>query len=170
MANTYVQIGSTVTVGSGGAANITFSSIPATYTDLIVKLSVKTAGATFVNTKIRFNGVGTGYSVIRLVGNGLAALSSSGSEGGTVLYSGISSYAANTFSNFEHYIPNYAGSTNKSISVDAVSEDNAVEAYVGIHAGLWSNTAAITEIAYTNINGDNFAQHSTASLYGIKKD
>jgi hypothetical protein len=169
MANTYVQIGSTVTVGSGGAANITFSSIPSTYTDLIVKLSVKTAGATFVNTKVRFNAVGTGYSVIRLIGNGSAASSSSGSGGGTELYSGISSYATSTFSNFEHYIPNYAGSTNKSISIDAVSEDNGTEAYAGLHAGLWANSAAITEIAYTNINGDNFAQYSTATLYGISK-
>jgi hypothetical protein len=166
---TYIQIGSTVTVGSGGAANIEFTSIPATYTDLIVKLSVRTALGTFVNTKIRFNGVGTGYSVIRLVGSGSAASSSSGSGGGTELYSGISSYATSTFSNFEHYIPNYASANNKSLNINAVSEDNATEAYAGLHAGLWSNSAAITSIVYTNIDGSNFTQYTTASLYGILK-
>jgi hypothetical protein len=168
MANTYVKI-ATVSLTSAQAA-MEFTAIPSTYTDLIVKLSVKTVGATFVNTKIRFNGVGTGYSVIRLIGNGSAASSSSGSGGGTELYSGISSYATSTFSNFEHYIPNYAGSTNKSLSIDAVSEDNNTEAYAGLHAGLWANTAAITSIAYTNINADNFATNSTATLYGIKKN
>jgi hypothetical protein len=168
MANTYIKI-ATVSLSSA-QATMEFTSIPSTYTDLIVKLSVKTVGSTFVNTKIRFNGVGTGYSVIRLIGNGSAASTSNGSGSGTELYSGISSYATSTFSNFEHYIPNYAGSTNKSLSIDAVSEDNAIEAYAGLHAGLWSNTAAITSIAYTNINGDNFGINSTAYLYGIKKN
>jgi hypothetical protein len=36
MATTYEIIAS-VTVGSGGAANIEFTSIPATYTDLVLK-------------------------------------------------------------------------------------------------------------------------------------
>jgi hypothetical protein len=167
MATTFIKIAS-VTVGSGGASSIDFTSIPSTYTDLVVKLSVRTAYAGFQNTKIRFNGSGTSYSVIRLVGNGSTVASSAYSNSGTELYSGISSFSTSTFSNFEHYIPNYAGSTNKSISIDAVSEANQTEAYAQFNAGLWSNTAAITSIAYTNVDGSNFTQYSTAVLYGIK--
>ena len=42
MANTYIKIASN-TVGSGGVSSITFSSIPQTYTDLVIKASVRTS-------------------------------------------------------------------------------------------------------------------------------
>ena len=41
MADTYTLI-SSVTVGAGGASSIDFTSIPATYTDLLVKFSLRT--------------------------------------------------------------------------------------------------------------------------------
>jgi hypothetical protein len=77
---------------------------------------------------------------------------------------------ANTFSNTEVYIPNYAGSTNKSISVDAVNEANSSTDFVYglfLNAGIRSNTAAITAIRFSLLVG-NFVQYSTATLYGIK--
>jgi hypothetical protein len=172
MANTYEAI-ATVTVGSGGAANIEFTSIPGTYTDLIVKLSGRTnrAGDTNADIGITFNGNTSNYSLKDLYGNGSAA----GSRSNPVATSSIADIFAtaadstsNTFSNFEMYIPNYLSSTNKSVSIDTTNETNATGNWSLLVAGLWSNTSAITSIKLTPLNSDSFVQYSTATLYGIK--
>jgi hypothetical protein len=77
---------------------------------------------------------------------------------------------ANTFGNAEIYFSNYASSAYKSVSIDEVSENNSSSFwYLSIAGDLWSNTTAINQITLTAYSG-NFAQYSTASLYGIKKD
>jgi hypothetical protein len=170
---TYIQIGSTITVGSGGAANMEFTSIPATYTDLLVKISTRdtTTGVNWGNLQIQFNNSGgTAYSARLLYGNGSAALSASQTSQANVsfLYSTSADATASTFSNGEVYIPNYASSNNKSFSADVVTETNGTTALAGMVAGLWANTAAITSIKLTPASG-SLAQHSTATLYGISK-
>jgi hypothetical protein len=172
MANTFEAI-ATVTVGSGGAADITFSSIPATYTDLLVKFSVRSS-LSGVDHQVRINvnstGVGSNFSLRQLQGNGASVSSSTSTTGwftgGTM--PGTSA-TANTFGSIELYIPNYAGSSNKSMSVDAVGENNATTAYAEFNAVLYSNTAAISSLSFTGASGD-FVQYSTATLYGIKKN
>ena len=165
MANTFELIASS-TVGSGGASSIDFTSIPSTFTDLCLKVSSR-ADAGSIWTLFAFNG---GSS------SDLAMRSILGYEGTTVLSQSYSSgqvtnnpnnFTANTFSNAEIYIPNYAGSTNKSVSSDSVMENNATTANQALAANLWSNTAAINRITLT-CNTGNFVQHSTAYLYGIK--
>jgi hypothetical protein len=165
MANTYEAI-ATVTVGSGGAADITFSSIPATYTDLIVKLSGRSTTSD-ADMYIAFNSNTSNYSRRVLRGNGSAASSTSGSDRyvGTIDSSGET---ASTFGNWEIYVPNYAGSNNKSYSIDSVEENNATQAFQYFIAGLWSNTSAITSLKLEFIAAGTFAQYSTATLYGIK--
>ena len=169
MATTYEAI-ATVTVGSGGAANITFSSIPATYTDVLVKISARsssTGGAYDRYATMTFNGSTTSRSFRRLYGYGTTAGSDNGTFGYAFSMSGTTG-TASTFNNAEIYIPNYAGSTNKSFSIDGVSEQNSATVnYLDLTAGLWSNTAAITSIAFTPDTG-NFAEFTTATLYGIK--
>jgi hypothetical protein len=169
MANTYIQIGSTVTVGSGGAASIDFTSIPSTYTDLLVLASVRGSDVTTTNTNLRieFNGSTTSYTEIELYGNGSAAASASLSyiSLGYVPNAGAT---ASTFGNCQAYIPNYAGSTNKSVSTEGVAEGNTTAMLMGIDAGLWSNTAAITSIKLY-VPSYNLVQYSTATLYGISK-
>jgi hypothetical protein len=172
MANTFIPI-QTVTVGSGGSSSIDFTSIPNTYTDLCLKFSLRDSrssqGPGYLNLK--FNDSTTGYS--------MRILFTSTDDGSVVNGSNATDYltyaintnfsTANTFGNGELYISNYAGSTYKSVSVDAVSETNhAYNAAVrGLTAFLWSNTAAITKI--TLYGGSMpFLQHSTATLYGIK--
>lgn len=168
MPDTFIKIAS-VTVGSGGAATIDFTSIPSTYTDLCVKLSVRStrAGAADDNLNITLNSATTNFTYRYLRGSGSAAASSSGSNG---YVAGITAAGAtsSTFANVEIYIPNYAGSNNKSISSDSVTENNATEAYAFLFADLWSNTAAITSIGFVSGTSNNFAQYSTATLYGIK--
>jgi len=170
MANTYTLIASSI-VGSGGATTITFSSIPSTYTDLLVKASLRNdRSAVAEDYGIFFNGDTTSgnYSAKELLGSGSAASSRSAYNYGLLVVSNNST--ANTFGNLEVYIPNYAGSAAKSASVDAVTENNATEAYAGLTARLWTGTAAITSI--TIDKGDSgvtntFLQYSTAYLYGI---
>ena len=58
MANTYTLIASN-TVGSGGAASISFSSIPSTYTDLLVKISTRDNTGSFNDMLLTFNGSGS---------------------------------------------------------------------------------------------------------------
>jgi len=166
MPNTFTLIASS-TVGAGGASSIDFTSIPSTYTDLVLVCSLRVSRASVVNnTVIKFNGSSTSYSERVLYGNG----SSAGSYSDTQIYdvNNAANSTASTFANSQFYIPNYAGSTNKSVSNDSVSETNATAATAQLVAGLWSNTSAITSISLTDYSGTNFAQYSTAYLYGVK--
>jgi hypothetical protein len=166
MATTYEAI-ATVTVGSSGAANIEFTSIPADWTDLLVKLSSRTARNTYQDViAIYFNSSTSNISMRYLEGDGTAYSGSSASY--IWVRTAAATATANTFGNAEFYIPNYAGSTNKSVSADGVSENNSSSAVTGLTAGLWSNTAAITSIKLESANTENFVQYSTATLYGIK--
>jgi hypothetical protein len=164
MANTYTLIQS-VTVGSGGAASIEFGSIPQTYTDLVLLCSLDQSSSSVV-ADIRFNGLSTNLSSRLLLGDG----STASSVTSTALRSygtNPSDYTASIFSNMTIYIPNYSGSTNKSVSIDAVTENNGTGGFSSFTAGLWSASAAITQITLI-ANGGNMVQHSSVSLYGIK--
>jgi len=172
MANTYKLI-SSVTVGSGGATDIDFTSIPATYTDLVIKTSVRGAvNASNDGFKIRFNNdSSTTYSSLYLAGDGANALTGTnayGSTGSTYVTSiTTAQYTANSFSNIDIYIPNYAGSTNKSFSADGASEQNGALAWVSLVAGLYPITTAISRITLFSNSGSGFVQYTTAYLYGI---
>jgi len=169
MANTYTAI-ATVTVGSGGAGTIDFNSIPQTYTDLIVKFSTRSnrSGAATSPLRLYPNGSSTNITLRYLQGAGSAV--SSGTEAVFNAFIGetvASTATASTFGNFEIYIPNYTSSNYKSISVDAVEENNQTIALSQITAFLWSNTAAITSLQIVDGLG-SFVQYSSATLYGIK--
>jgi len=164
MANTFELIASS-TVGSGGATDITFSSIASTYTDLVVKGSLRGARSDFYDSlDVEFNG--TAGSSRYLYGDGTSAGSATFTTRIRVQLTG-STATANTFANFEMYVPNYASSNYKSTSIDAVGENNATDAYANLSAGLWSSTSAITSIKLY-FPTYNMLQYSTAYLYGIK--
>lgn len=169
MATTYTLI-SSVTVGSGGASSIDFTSIPSTYTDLCLQLSMRNsrAGQTVQEGLITFNGSTSGYSEIIIRGSGSAAISASGS-GANFNLTGFpaDSATASTFGSATLYIPNYTASVNKSASAEFVTENNATQAYTYINALLWSNTSAITSISISAGSTYTWVQYSTAYLYGI---
>ena len=166
MATTYEKIAS-VTVGSGGAANIEFTSIPGTFDDLVVHASLRgTTAQLYELTYLEFNNSTANLSSRGLEGNG----STVSSYTNPTIYINAANGAnstSDTFSSHFIYVPNYAGGTNKSVSVDGVTENNATTAYASIQAGLWSQTGAITSLKLKPTG--NFVQHSTATLYGIKK-
>ena len=169
MATTFTKIAS-VSVGVLGAANIDFTSIPSTYTDLVIKLSGRSnagGGGDWVGMK--FNSSSTSYSSRWLEGTGSSAGSFTGAtnRGWLGVMNGAGS-TSSTFSSLDIYIPNYAGSNNKSYSADAAQEKNATAATLELGAGLWSDTSAITSISIIPDNSNSFVQYSTATLYGIK--
>ena len=171
MANTYTLIASS-TVGAGGAASIDFTSIPSTYTDLVLEFSVRSNYAsTFDAAWLRVNGdTGGNYSYRTLRGDGSATNSVTGSAA-TAIYVGsipAASATSSTFQNAAIYAPNYAGSTYKSVSIDSVSENNATTAYALLAAGLWSSASAINALKLYPDAGTLFVQYSTAYLYGVK--
>lgn len=166
MATTFTKIYD-YTVGAGGAASIDFNTIPSTYTDLVIVASLRSDySGQGIALRINPNSSGSNMTGRVLLGSGSTASSFSD----TIAYASsvANTSTANTFGNVSWYIPNYAGSTNKSISVDFVTETNASAAIMGMSAGLWSVTTAISSLSILTTAG-NLMQYSTATLYGVKK-
>lgn len=146
-----------------------FSNIPQTgYDDLYIVCSARTSNAAIYDgIGVQFNGVSTNLSARYLDGTGSSTATSTSSSGYCGSICGANA-TANTFGSTEIYIPNYTGSTNKSFSATSNMETNAATSYIDIVAGLWSNTAAITQVAIVRTNAD-FVSGSTFYLYGITK-
>ncbi len=169
----YGTLISSVTVGAGGASTINFTSIPTdgTYTDLCVLVSGRSTDANMY-LGIKFNNSATSdYSRLFLFADGSSPQSGSVTGATSMTASGLnnrSDQTANTFGSTQYYIPNYALTRAKSVSADAVTENNSATSYLVISAGLRTTTDAITSITLTPGYG-NFAQYSTAYLYGLTK-
>jgi hypothetical protein len=162
MATTYEKIQST-TLGTA-TATITFSSIPATYTDIRVVLTCTGSGTIYPNARLN-NDASALYSVTSLLGNGSTASSWSGTgnDNLAMTFNGISStpamYTLDIFS--------YAGSTFKTI-LGTESADNNGSGDVQRLVNLYRSTTAINRVDLRG-GGNNFAIGTTATLYGILK-
>jgi len=173
MATTFTLI-KTYTLATA-TASFDFTSIPSTFTDLCLKLSTRSDYTQIYDPiGLQINGDTTStYYTRRLYGNGATATSDAPSNPSTVAAIGLSvgaSSTASTFGNLEVYFPNAFGSTQKSFSCDAASENNATTAYATFTANLWTGTAAISSLKILSANGTaNFVTYSSASLYGILK-
>ena len=154
MPKTYTPIATQTLTTS--AASITFSSIPSTYTDLIMVFN----GVADNNVSLRFNSdSGTNYSSTRIRGDG----SSASSSRFTSIASMYGSYDPG-ISTSTWQIMNYSNSaTYKTALNRGGGSGTNVEAYVG----LWRSTAAITSVTVI-VNG-TFSIGSTFTLYGILK-
>jgi hypothetical protein len=148
------------------AASIEFTSIPSTFTDLVILISARSNASGVRDFLISFNGSTASFTGRNLDGSG-----SSVGGGANARYVGTingTPQTADTFGSYLVYIPNYSSAANKSFSVDGVTENNATTAYQTIGAGLWSNTAAITSVAFAP-STDSLVTGTTASLYGVLK-
>jgi hypothetical protein len=163
MANPTMTLIASNTVGSGGAGTVVFSSIPSTYTDLAIKVSAANSAMW-----LKFNTDTTtgNYSAKVLRGDSAYGVSSvTNAIWGYYIFSGYSG-ATSVFSSFDIYIPNYASSNQKSVSIDSVAEGNSADEWSTLIAGLWNQTSAINQITFDG-GGGTFAQYSTFYLYGI---
>ena len=169
MPNTYTLIGSS-TVGSGGAANISFTSIPSTYTDLCVLFSARASNAS------NYNDVSVSISGGTYSGVGKVVYAINGSTVGTYspgsdpffAYVAAGSNTANTFGNGYIYIPNYNSTGTKVVSGDSVGENNGSNTILALSAGSYTSSTAITSVTLTPSASATFVQYSTAYLYGVK--
>ena len=172
MAATYTLIASNTLNSS--AASVTFSAIPNTFTDLVVRVSARSndtyGGTAFSdNFYITLNSLTSNYSQTILNGNGAAASSSRASSQARFSYTNMVSggNTSNTFSSVEIYIPSYTSSHGKPISTFAADENNTTTAYIKSIAYLQTATAAISSITM-NPNFGSFVSGSSFFLYGIK--
>lgn len=150
---------------AGAVASLSFTSIPQTYTDLTIVLSLRGASSgTF--GEWQFNSATTTFTGRVILGDGGSVSSLQRTNGGNIANS--STYTANAFSNTVMFIPNYTGSTVKTYLVDSSTETNSTSADMTLHAGSWNGTGAITSLSF-NFYGANLAQYSTAYLYGTLK-
>jgi hypothetical protein len=155
----------TIEVGSGGAASMEFTGIAGTGQDLVILWSLRctTSNAT---GSLTINGSDADRAWVILYGTG------GGAGGNAYTSSNISAMqvenadTANTFSNGQLYISNYASSANKSMSVDSVTENNGTVAQSVLQAISWAQTAAITSLG-VNARSGNLAEYSSASLYMV---
>lgn len=170
MPSTYKLISSNVLASS--AASVTFSAIPSTYTDLVLRMSVRNDRAVTDGTlRLTVNANSSSiYSWTYLQGNGSAA--SSARSAATTFLSDIplegSSATSNTFSSIEIYIPSYTASQNKPVSTFGVNETNATAIEMKAVAGLIATTAAVSSIELSNTSTFQFVSGSSFYLYGIK--
>jgi hypothetical protein len=160
---------------SSSQSSVTFSSIPATYTDLVFRISARTnlPGAN-QDINVQYNSsTGANYSQTTLLGNGTAADSYRSTNASTDVALGTvvgATATANTFNSLEFYIPNYAGSTRKPSSMFSVAENNSAaqfNTYIYTAAGNWALTNAITEIKFS-VGSYSFVSGSSFYLYGIE--
>jgi hypothetical protein len=166
MPNTYTFISSNVL---GSTTNsVTISSIPDTYTDLVLRISGRLNGNSN-SFDITFNGnTSSVYRNTYLNSNGTTTeTSNSGSTNISLMGVTPSTSTANTFGNMELYIPNYQVATNKPFSSFGVTENNATLSRIEMNACLFLSTAAITSITMSG-GSSSFVAGSSFYLYGIK--
>jgi len=156
--NTYEAI-ATQTLGSA-ASSVTFSSIPGTYTDLVLVFNGQFSNATR-QIALRFNGdTGSNYSDTSLGGTGSVAESSRDTSA-TLMYLGYMPTANAQVTSITH-IMNYANSTTYKT---ALARANDSAGYVSAIVGLWRSTSAINSIKV--FVSSTFVTGSTFTLYGI---
>jgi len=158
--STYTPIATTTGTGSSGV--ITFSSIPSTYTDLVLVSNFETS--TSANAYYRINGdTGTNYSDTELYGDGSSVGSSRRSNQAlsyTTYLSGSGQRAVMT-TNFMNY-------ANTSTYKTFLTRYSNASFELGAEVALWRSTSAITSITLNLNNSANFTSTSFFTLYGIQ--
>jgi hypothetical protein len=165
--NSYTSL-QTVTVGSGGASSITFSSIPSTYTHLQIRGIVREASGGFDQAFMQLNSdSGSNYATHNLNGNGSSAGAGATTSTTSMSVAAIpgSNQSSSVFGATVIDILDYAN-TNKYKTVRSLSgTDNNGSGYAWFASGLWQNTNAVTNI--TIFSTYNFVQYSQFALYGV---
>jgi hypothetical protein len=167
MPKTYTPIATqTLTTATN---TISFTSIPGTYTDLVLVCSIK-ADAGTPNARLLINNTTTPLaSFTQLQGNGTAVASNraagNAGTGGYLYGTYYNPLVTGSFKTIIFNVMNYANTTTyKTVLIRTSGASDAVEAMVG----LWQSTNAITQLNMST-GSNNFAPGSTLTLYGILK-
>lgn len=162
----------TQTVGAGGAASVTFSSIPQTYKHLQIRVMGLTTDTTSSaeDFTIRFNSDTTAnYNTHGVYGNGTAASSSANTTSTFIRPNLVDRAITNGITVAVIDILDYASTTKNKTLRALGGYDNNGSGQVGLGSGLWrkSPIEAVTTVYISN-GLNNWNQHSTFSLYGVK--
>jgi hypothetical protein len=161
MATTYEPI-STQTISGSATSTLTFTSIPATFTDLI--LASSGSNSTLTDIKIRFNSdTGSNYSETIFLGSGSNAIAARGSNTTGLNHNYTNTSIAAAIS----HIMNYSNSTTYKSTMTRWNSPTSSDPYTAAYVGQWRNTSAITSLTVF-VGAGNFAAGSLFSLYGIK--
>jgi hypothetical protein len=172
MATTYEFIASNTLAST--AQSVTFSSIPQTYTDLVVRVNARTNDTgQYIAVQFRFNGdSANNYSSVSIPIYSTTTQSARllNESYGRAQYGATASGATtNAFGNAEIYIPSYTVAAQKPIAARGIAASNNASLFQSIDANLWNNTAAITSITiFGNPTSYLWSVGSSFYLYGIK--
>ena len=157
--------------GTGSSGNITFSSIPATYTSLQIRINARDgAGTGTSNFAIQFNSdTGSNYTRHILRGDGSTVTASGANStsniSGTIMP--LSNQTANVMGVTIIDIHDYASTTrNKTVRLFGGFDANG-SGSIGLNSGLWMSTSAINSITFLPA-WTTWTSTTTISLYGIK--
>jgi hypothetical protein len=162
---------------SSATASFTFSSIPSTYTDLVI-VFVGQQNSVFSgrNLNIQFNGdTGTNYGSVQILSTGDGAAYTGADSNQTACYgplinsTGTTSGPSVAVMNIQNYSNSstYKSMVNYGGGASLYSSGTNVGVYVGNNVSTWRNTAAITSVRVLSSNND-MTSGSTLTLYGIK--
>jgi ABC-type xylose transport system substrate-binding protein len=167
--NSYESI-QTYTLGSD-AASVTFSSIPATFKHLQVRLIGRDTfyANSDTNWQVTFNGdTASNYSYHGLIGDGSSASASSGASTSFMYIAGFptdgataSVYGAGVLD-----ILDYANTNKYKTLRELGGYDKNGAGFLGLRSGNWRSTNAISSLTITPQTG--IKQYSSFALYGIK--
>jgi hypothetical protein len=162
----------TVTVGSGGASTVTFSSIPSTYKHLQIRSISRgiTTGTSGVDLYLTLNSDTTNYNGHQLYGDGTSAAASTTGAGTSNMYFGWIPRAGVTASAYGVYVTDLLDyqNTSKNKTVRSLGGwDGNGSGFVIYRSGLWQSTAAVSSIQISASVG-NIDSYSQFALYGIK--
>lgn len=152
---TYVALGTVIL--SGASASVTFSSIPATYRDLIIVMTGSTSNTT--NPRVQFNGDTGNGSYVYMLGTGSST--GSGANTDAALVGGL---ANGVQQSMIIQVMDYSA-TDKHKTI--LSRSNSTSEPVWAFASRWASTAAVNQVRLLNQAGTNFNSGSTFSLFGI---
>lgn len=159
MPSTYEPIATYTATSS--VSTFTFSSIPSTYTDLVVAANLKNDIGVGYNLFMRYNGdTGSNYSCTELYGSGTASGSarSINQTFTQALRNDNSNFSASTVS-----IHNYANTNVYKTTMSRTGSANNPSVFTS----MWRSTAAINSITFV-MESNNLVAGSSVTLYGIK--
>jgi hypothetical protein len=157
---TYTPL-ATVTLGSS-AASVTFSSIPATYRDLILVSQILQNTTGVRQAVIKPNGDAGNASLVFMDGSGSAATSAT-AKTITAFYLGAGPAANTPVAVITQIMDYMATDKHKTFLNRSGSSFDPVSAY----ASRWASTAAITSLVFEPTSGGNFSAGTTLNLYGV---
>ena len=159
MANTFLLIEKKILTSP--AASVEFTSIPQTFTDLVLLISARASANNDYGTYLKFNGSTTDFSAKYMYAN----VPSAPVSGNAARYIGTVS-GSTYWTSIRMYFPNYSGNKTKAYSSSAIAGRYNAGNHLNLIAGYRDNVAPITSISI-DIGQDNFTTDTTMYLYGI---